>query len=71
MTNNGIERAIGRLEGKMDSLIVDLKLLREGSKGAEKDLGGRVVKLEKRQFTIVILATLFWSGMLAFAKKWI
>ncbi len=67
--NKNEARSIGRLEGKVDSLIVDIKGLRRASEGKIDKLEGRVAKLEKKQFTIVIMASLFFSTLLAFIRK--
>lgn len=70
MSKNNMERSIGRLEGKVDSLIVDVKRLGEVSEGKIDKLEGRVVKLEKRQYTIVIIASIAWTGLLTLFRKY-
>lgn len=67
---------IGELIGKVDSLIYDIKRLRETTEGEDKKIGTevhdlevRVSSLEKKQFAIVLIATVVWTGALAFLRK--
>lgn len=71
MSNNEIQRSLGRIEGKVESLIVDLKALREGSGGRLDGLGVRVGKLEKRQYTVIVVASLIFTGIMTFFKKFL
>lgn len=68
MTNN-VERAIGRLEGKVDSLIEDIKILRKITIHDIAELEDRVAKLEKKQYTIITIATVLWTGAIVLARK--
>lgn len=65
-------RILGRMEGKVDSLIIDLRAIRKDSGRKIDNLGVRVANLEKKQFTIVIIASAIFTGMLAYVKRfWI
>lgn len=77
MTNkNDIERSIGRLEGKVDSLICDIQLIRTATLSNLKELRGDLEVLEekfesvdKRQFTIITICSIVFTGILAFINK--
>ncbi len=69
MNDENLNRSIGRLEGKVDSLIVDIKSIRDTLDGRIKDLDTRVAKLEKKQFAIVVVATIIWGATLIFLRK--
>ncbi len=71
MSNKDIERSLGRVEGKVDSLIEDIKSLREAQGGRLGNLDKRVAGLEKRQYTILTIASGLFIGSLAFIKKFI
>jgi|GEM_PF-6415167 len=62
-------RAVGNLEGKMDSIIHDIRGLREATEGKVNDLGTRVAKIEKKQYTVIVIASLVFTTSLAFVKK--
>ena len=62
-------RAVGRLEGKMDSIIADISGLRKVAEGKVSELGTRVAKIEKKQYTVIVLASLVFTTSLAFVKK--
>ena len=62
-------RAVGRLEGKMDSIIVDISSLREATEGKVDEIGTRVAKIEKKQYTVIVLASIIFTTSLAFVKK--
>lgn len=67
--NNNELKELGILIGQVESLIEDLKHLRKVTEGEIRDLEARVANLEKKQYTIVILATIAWTGLLVFIKK--
>ena len=67
---------LGIVIGKIESLIVDIKGLRKASEHRDEKLGtevalinDRVSKLEKKQFTIIVITTAIFSTALAFIKK--
>lgn len=59
---------LGELAGKVDSLIVDVKAIREASGVKDKDLSKRVGNLEKKQYTLILGCTAVWSFGLAWVK---
>ena len=69
MIQNNVERSLGRLEGKVDSLISDIKVIRRGAEHKLKELDTRVHKLEKKQYTIVIIASLTFTILISYLKK--
>lgn len=71
MANNEIQRSLGRIEGSVNSLIVDLKALRKDSSYQFKDLDKRVVKVEKKQYTFIVVASLIFTGIISFFRKFI
>lgn len=71
MTQNDIQRSLGRLEGKVDSLINDVKVIRKGAEHKIDELDTRVHKLEKRQFAVIVIASGLFTASLAFFKRFI
>ena len=63
--DNEIMRAIGRLEGKVDSLIVDIKEHTDMGINHEK----RIANLEKKQYAIFLVGGIVGTAVLAFSKK--
>lgn len=68
MTND-FKRDFGRMEGKIDSLIIDLKLLREATDGRIGKLEEKVNSLEKRQFAILAVASVASTALGLFIRK--
>jgi hypothetical protein len=71
-----IERSLGQIEGKVDSLIVDHQNARKESRRRSKDLHKRidtveedVKKLEKIQYAIITIAGLAFSVGMAIIRK--
>lgn len=64
-------RILGQIEGKIDSLIIDLKRLRESSEHEIKDLEVKVHNLEKKQYTIVVIASAIFTTVIALIKKFL
>lgn len=76
MRNEDIMRAIGNLEGKIDSIIKDIPELRhicETNRSYLEDrassLGSRLNTVEKKQYTIIAIATIVFTIMMGYIKK--
>lgn len=54
--DNEIIRAIGRLEGKVDSLIVDIRAIEDHEK--------RIATLEKKQYGILLVGSIIGAVLL-------
>lgn len=65
--NNELVRAIGRLEGKMDSLIIDIKEHTDLATNHEK----RIAHLEKKQYGIFLVGGIIGSAIMVFFKKFL
>lgn len=61
--NEEIMRAIGRLEGKVDSLIVDIRVIDDHEK--------RIATLEKRQYGIFLIGGIIGTTALIVFRKFI
>jgi hypothetical protein len=71
-----IERSLGKIEGQIESLIVDVKNGRKESRARGKDLHKRidtvetdVKKLEKIQYAIITVAGLAFTLGMAIIKR--
>ena len=67
--SDNISRALGVIEGKVDSLIDDVKSIRSTSDTKHEALRTRVNTLEKKQYTILVMGGFIGSAILAFIKK--
>jgi len=63
MPTSDFERAIGRLEGKLDSLIDQMKAHSEQKQSFEKAIGDRVTTLEHDKTKAVSYLTLLTVGV--------
>lgn len=71
MTQNDIQRSLGRLEGKMDTLTHTINILGRGTEHKIKELDARVHKIEKKQFAVIVIASGLFTAGLAFFKRFI
>ena len=69
MKQGKIERSLGRIEGQIDSLISDVKSIRQTAGAKTETLYKRVATLEKKQFSIIAMASVSFAVVLAYIKK--
>jgi hypothetical protein len=71
MSINNIERSLGRIEGKVESLIVDMKDLKKASHGKIDTLGSRVATIEKKQYSVLAFAGVAFTASMIYLRKFI
>ena len=64
-------RVLGQIEGKIDSLIVDVKTVRKVSDSKIGDLSSRVSSLEKKQYSILVISSLLFTIGLSLIRKFL
>ena len=66
---NDIQRSLGRIEGKVESLISDLQELRGASLGHIAGLDLRLNTVEKKQYGVFLIAGVAFTSLVAVVKK--
>lgn len=67
--NKDIYMQIGNLEGKVDSLINDVKAIRKTSDKKIGHLSEKINNLEKKQYTLITIASGLFAILIAGVKR--
>ncbi len=70
MDQDDIQRSLGRIEGKVESLIIDIRDLRINSTMEIASLENRIVNIEKKQFAMWTFGAAIFAGALTLLKRW-